>query len=75
MHAFVFVTISAKFDPPSIQVISKRYGCLRLNWNLSPDQAWLQSCGLLNLEYRFKSVDSTQWNDPVSANQPFVDIN
>lgn len=75
MHAFVFVTISAKFDPPSIQVIPKKYGCLRLNWNLSPDQAWLQACRSLNLEYRFKSVDSTQWNDPVSANQPLVDIN
>lgn len=56
---------SAKFDPPSIQVIPKKYGCLRLNWNLSPDQAWLQACRSLNLEYRFKSVDSTQWNDPV----------
>lgn len=74
MCAFVFFTISAKFDPPKIlQVMSERRGCLRLRWTLSPHQLWLQTSNMI-LEIRLKSVGSPHWNDPVSSNQPCVDM-
>ncbi|XP_029360223.1 granulocyte colony-stimulating factor receptor isoform X2 [Echeneis naucrates] len=63
---------AAKFDPPKIQqleVVPKRYGCLRLRWSLSQHQAWMHNCRF-NLEVRLKTADSSQWNErPSSVSQ------
>lgn len=56
---------AAKFDPPKIvkiQVVTKRYGCLRLSWSLSQHQVWMRDYRL-NLEVRLKTADSRQWNE------------
>lgn len=54
---------AAKLDPPTIlniQVVPKKYGCLKLDWSLSQHQVWMQGFRL-NLEARLKTVDSSQW--------------
>ncbi|XP_074539700.1 granulocyte colony-stimulating factor receptor isoform X2 [Halichoeres trimaculatus] len=54
---------AAKLDPPNIlniQVVPKKYGCLKLGWSLSQHQVWLQGFRL-NLEVRLKTADSSQW--------------
>ncbi|XP_070768159.1 granulocyte colony-stimulating factor receptor [Enoplosus armatus] len=56
---------AAKFDPPTIlkvQVVPKRYGCLKLSWSLSLHQAWMRD-SRLNLEVRLKTADSSQWSE------------
>ncbi|XP_044064398.1 granulocyte colony-stimulating factor receptor [Siniperca chuatsi] len=56
---------AAKFDPPTIlkvQVEPKRYGCLKLSWSLSQQQAWMHDCRL-NLEVRLKTAHSSQWSE------------
>lgn len=62
--------ISAKFDPPAItkfEAVPKKNGCLKLNWRLSQQQAWMRSCRL-NLEVRLRTADSSEWSDqPVST--------
>nr|XP_046254767.1 granulocyte colony-stimulating factor receptor [Scatophagus argus]XP_046254768.1 granulocyte colony-stimulating factor receptor [Scatophagus argus] len=66
---------AAKFDPPTIlkvQAVPKRYGCLKLTWRLSQDQAWMRNCRL-NLEVRFKTADSSRWIEqpiPLSGVHP-----
>lgn len=66
---------AAKFDPPTIlkvQAVPKRYGCLRLSWTLSQQQAWMRDFRL-NLEVRLKTADSSQWSEqpiPVSRVRP-----
>uniref|UniRef100_A0A3Q3RVJ4 Colony stimulating factor 3 receptor n=1 Tax=Mastacembelus armatus TaxID=205130 RepID=A0A3Q3RVJ4_9TELE len=55
----------AKFDPPRIlkvEVVPKRYGCLKLRWGLSPHQAWMHDFRL-NLEVRLKTADSSHWSE------------
>lgn len=62
---------AAKFDPPKIlkmQVVPKRYGCLRLSWSLSQQQIWMRDLRL-NLEVRLKTLDGSQWNEqPILMN-------
>lgn len=62
--------ISAKFDPPTIvglQPVPKKYGCLRLSWCLSEDQAWTRNLRL-SLDVRLRTAESSEWIDPpVSA--------
>lgn len=53
---------AAKFDPPTIlrvEVVPKRYSCLKLSWSLSQHQAWM-SHYRLNLEIRLKTADNSQ---------------
>uniref|UniRef100_A0A3P8S9K8 Colony stimulating factor 3 receptor n=1 Tax=Amphiprion percula TaxID=161767 RepID=A0A3P8S9K8_AMPPE len=57
---------AAKFDPPKIlkvQVVPKRYGCLRLSWSLSQHQSWMRDYRL-NLDVRLRTTDSSQWREP-----------
>ncbi|XP_047455669.1 granulocyte colony-stimulating factor receptor [Mugil cephalus] len=57
---------ATKFDPPEIlnmEAVAKKYGCLRLRWSMSKDQAWIQDS--LNLQVRFKTVDSSQWSEQI----------
>lgn len=61
---------AAKFDPPNIveiQVVPKRYGCLRLSWRLSEHQAWMQN-HRLNTEVRLKTADSSEWSEAIPVN-------
>lgn len=61
---------AAKFDPPeivTIQVVPKRYGCLRLSWTLSQDQAWMRN-QRLNIEVRLKTADSNEWSEVIPVN-------
>ncbi|XP_040900935.1 granulocyte colony-stimulating factor receptor [Toxotes jaculatrix] len=56
---------AAKFDPPKIvkvEAVSKRYGCLKLSWSLSQQQAWMRNYPM-NLEVRLKTADSSQWSE------------
>ncbi|XP_028282131.1 granulocyte colony-stimulating factor receptor [Parambassis ranga] len=56
---------AAKFDPPEIrkvEIVPKKYSCLRLSWNLSQHQVWMHSYRL-NLEIQLKTADSSQWNE------------
>ncbi|TKS82367.1 Granulocyte colony-stimulating factor receptor [Collichthys lucidus] len=60
---------AAKFDPPTIlniQAMPKRYGCLKLSWTLSEQQAWMRD-SRLNLEVRLQTADSSR-----SAEQPIL---
>ncbi|XP_019122695.2 granulocyte colony-stimulating factor receptor [Larimichthys crocea] len=60
---------AAKFDPPTIlniQAMPKRYGCLKLSWTLSEQQAWMRN-SRLNLEVRLQTADSSR-----SAEQPIL---
>ncbi|XP_063735028.1 granulocyte colony-stimulating factor receptor isoform X2 [Eleginops maclovinus] len=63
---------AAKFDPPTIlkiQAESKRYGCLKLSWSLSQQQAWMRDLRL-NLEVRIKTADSSYWSEqPILVNR------
>ncbi|KAM4735338.1 granulocyte colony-stimulating factor receptor-like isoform 2-T2 [Anableps anableps] len=57
---------TAKFGRPSIvkiDVESKRLGCLKLTWGLSPREAWTRHIPL-NFELRLKTADSDQWSSP-----------
>ncbi|XP_064801479.1 granulocyte colony-stimulating factor receptor isoform X2 [Oncorhynchus masou masou] len=54
---------SAKFDPPKVlkvQAEPNRYGCLRLSWSLSEQQAWVTT---VTLEVRLKTANSKQWSE------------
>ncbi|XP_041759596.2 granulocyte colony-stimulating factor receptor [Coregonus clupeaformis] len=54
---------SAKFDPPKVlkvQAEPNRYGCLRLSWCLSEQQAWVT---IVSLEVRQKTANSKQWSE------------
>uniref|UniRef100_A0A3B4YYQ3 Interleukin-6 receptor subunit beta-like n=1 Tax=Stegastes partitus TaxID=144197 RepID=A0A3B4YYQ3_9TELE len=65
IFCFLDCFISAKFDPPEIlqiQVMPKRYGCLRLRWSLSPNQLWMRNKHM-NLEVRLRTADSNQWGE------------
>ncbi|XP_036931307.1 granulocyte colony-stimulating factor receptor [Acanthopagrus latus] len=56
---------ATKFDPPAItkfEAVPKKNGCLKLNWRLSQQQAWMRSCRL-NLEVRLRTADSSEWSD------------
>ncbi|KAM9309866.1 granulocyte colony-stimulating factor receptor isoform 1-T3 [Pholidichthys leucotaenia] len=58
---------SAKFDPPkilAIEVVQRRYGCLRLRWSISQHQHWFKM-NHLNLEVQLKTADSSRWNEPI----------
>ncbi|XP_078108555.1 granulocyte colony-stimulating factor receptor isoform X2 [Sander vitreus] len=53
---------AAKFDPPTIlkvQVVPKKYGCLKLSWSLSQQQAWMRDYRF-NLEVQLKTADNSQ---------------
>ncbi|XP_033495514.2 granulocyte colony-stimulating factor receptor [Epinephelus lanceolatus] len=59
---------AAKFDRPAIlgvQAVPKKYGCLRLSWRLSQQQAWMRNYRL-NLGVRLKTAGSNQWNEQPS---------
>lgn len=61
---------AAKFDPPEIvkiQVVPKRYGCLRLSWCLSQHQAWMRY-HRLNIEVRLKTANGSKWSDAIAVN-------
>ncbi|XP_062279029.1 granulocyte colony-stimulating factor receptor [Scomber scombrus] len=58
---------AAKFDQPKIlkvEVVPRRYGCLRLSWCLSQHQAWMHNFHL-SLEVRLKTADRSQWSEPI----------
>uniref|UniRef100_A0A8C5G316 Fibronectin type-III domain-containing protein n=1 Tax=Gouania willdenowi TaxID=441366 RepID=A0A8C5G316_GOUWI len=58
---------AAKFDPPKIEnidVVPKRFGCLRLRWSLYKSQDWVPASHL-NLEVRLRTVDGPRWSEPV----------
>ncbi|XP_053183920.1 granulocyte colony-stimulating factor receptor [Scomber japonicus] len=58
---------AAKFDQPRIlkvEVVPRRYGCLKLSWCLSQHQAWMHNFHL-SLEVRLKTADSSQWSEPI----------
>ncbi|KAM9353902.1 granulocyte colony-stimulating factor receptor [Symphorus nematophorus] len=62
---------AAKFDPPKIlkvEAVPTRYGCLKLTWGLSQQQAWMRNCHL-NLEVHLKTVDSSQWIEPIPVSR------
>ncbi|XP_028436646.1 granulocyte colony-stimulating factor receptor isoform X2 [Perca flavescens] len=53
---------AAKFDPPTIQkvqVVPKKYGCLKLSWSLSQQQVWMRDYRF-NLEVQLKTADNSQ---------------
>ncbi|KAA8591763.1 hypothetical protein FQN60_017137 [Etheostoma spectabile] len=56
---------AAKFDPPTIlnvQAVPKKYGCLKLSWSLSQQQAWMRDYRF-NLEVQLKTADNSQWSE------------
>ncbi|XP_037310513.2 granulocyte colony-stimulating factor receptor [Pungitius pungitius] len=56
---------AAKFDPPTIvriQAVPRKYGCLKLSWNLSQQLAWTASLRL-DLEVRLTPADGGQWGE------------
>ncbi|XP_036395213.1 granulocyte colony-stimulating factor receptor isoform X1 [Megalops cyprinoides] len=59
---------TAKFDPPVIVRVwaePHRYGCLKLPWRLSRQQAWVTQA--LTVEIRFRVQDSEVWASETKA--------
>ncbi|KAM3614634.1 uncharacterized protein V6R79_017249 [Siganus canaliculatus] len=53
---------AAKFDPPvilKVQAVPKKYACLKLNWGLSENQAWMRNYRL-NLKVQLEIADGNQ---------------
>ncbi|XP_072317041.1 granulocyte colony-stimulating factor receptor [Eucyclogobius newberryi] len=52
---------AAKFDPPeilSLHAPPKQYGCLKIRWQLSQHEAWVQD--VINVEVRLTALNSVQ---------------
>ncbi|KAM9851693.1 granulocyte colony-stimulating factor receptor [Aulostomus maculatus] len=63
---------AAKFDPPtilSLQAVYKRYDCLKLSWDLSQEQTWMDHLNLI-LNVRLKTAEGSQWREELILVRP-----